>query len=564
MNRNFLVYILKKATARILVVVIATISAISVSAQKNNLDVISQQFSDYRSKNLQEKIFTHLDRNFYVAGENMWFKLYCVDAYLHRPLDVSKVAYLEILDHDNKAIAQTKVSLQDGTGNGQIFLPVSLTAGNYLVRVYTAWMKNFSPDFYSQQIITIVNTVRKTEVVKNIKPQYEIQLFPEGGHLVDGLVSTVAFRIVDETGKGKNINGAIVNQHNDTIAKLHPLKFGIGKFAITPSAVESYRAVISDRTVSVTSKFPSVEKTGYVLNVTDTTGDQLKVKVRSKGIDETHNTIYLFAHTRQVVKIAEMKFLANGSSTFLVPKNKLGEGISHLTLFNDANQPIAERLYFKRPETKLSLSVQSEEAAYASRKKIKLSVKVATPSFQSGNFSMSVFKEDGLNQFAPLDIQQYEFLISDLRGTIESPDYYFSNDASVDQATDNLMLTHGWSRFKWNDLLSNKNTPLPFMPEYRGHIITGEVVDISSGLPVPGIKTFLSSPGKNVHLNGSVSDANGKIQFEMRDFYDRKKILIQPDLSRDSISFFFVSSTLPHLHLCVERSTHRPQLVHAN
>ena len=508
-------------------------------AQKNTTDSITHRFTTYRNNNLQEKIYAHLDRNFYVAGENIWFKLYYVDGHLHRPLDVSKVAYLEILDSDNKAVLQTKISLLDGTGSGQLFLPVSLSTGNYIVRVYTSWMKNYSPDLYSQQPITIVNTVRKAETVqKIIAPEFDVQFFPEGGHLVDDIKSTVGFRIVDKSGKGKDISGAILNQRGETVASFKSLKFGLGRFTMRPSVAEQYKVVLNGEANNAI-KFPVVQSQGYQLSVRDTINNQLNITVRSKGVEAS--TVFMFVHTRQVIRKVQAKVLGYQNAVFLLDKNLLGEGISHITIFNENLQPVCERLYFKAPPESLTVQAQSDKQEYASRKKIQVDLNVATNTFKTGSFSISVFKDDSLAQFDPLDIQSYEFLTSDLKGHIESPAFYFSNDPTASLAADNLMLTHGWSRFKWDDIFS-KAKPVQFNPEYRGHVISGTITDSRTGAPAPGIQTFLSTPTKNVRLYTSLSDAQGRVQFEVKDFYDSKKIMIQPNLNRDSTYQMAISS----------------------
>lgn len=111
-------------------------------------------------KELQEKLFVHVDRSLYQTGETMWFKIYSVDGTLHKPLDFSIVAYLEVIDNSNNPILQTKVQLKNGKGNGSLLLPPSVNTGNYVVRAYTNWMKNFSPEFYYHQSITIINVMR--------------------------------------------------------------------------------------------------------------------------------------------------------------------------------------------------------------------------------------------------------------------------------------------------------------------------------------------------------------------------------------------------------------------
>jgi hypothetical protein len=89
----------------------------------------------------------------------MWFKLYDVDASFHLPLDISKVAYIEVLNTQQVPVLQTKIELQKGAGNGFLQLPANLPSGNYSFRAYTNWMKNFDADFYFEKPVTILNTL---------------------------------------------------------------------------------------------------------------------------------------------------------------------------------------------------------------------------------------------------------------------------------------------------------------------------------------------------------------------------------------------------------------------
>ena len=90
----------------------------------------------------------HTDKSFYVAGEILWFKIYYVNAIDHKPLQVSKVAYVEILNKDGRAELQAKISLEPGQRKGSFYLPITLATGNYTIRAYTNWMKNFDPRLF--------------------------------------------------------------------------------------------------------------------------------------------------------------------------------------------------------------------------------------------------------------------------------------------------------------------------------------------------------------------------------------------------------------------------------
>jgi hypothetical protein len=129
---------------------------LQLSAQ-NNLKTITVPFNDYKESTIQEKIYVHTDKNFYLTGEIIWFKLYNTDATFNKPLDISSVAYVEILDSLNKPVQQTKIGLKKGEGNGSFYLPPGIASGNYKLRAYTNWMKNFDAAYFFEKNITIVN-----------------------------------------------------------------------------------------------------------------------------------------------------------------------------------------------------------------------------------------------------------------------------------------------------------------------------------------------------------------------------------------------------------------------
>jgi hypothetical protein len=150
-------------------------TGIASYAQKAESDSLQKKFNRYRIQTTSEKIYAHTDQELYLTGETLWFKLYLVDASLHKPADLSKVAYLEILDRTNQPVLQSKVALKDGFGNGALFLPASLVAGNYTFRAYTNWMKNLGADFYFQKRITSLIPLRNLSL-KN-PSRYYLRMF---------------------------------------------------------------------------------------------------------------------------------------------------------------------------------------------------------------------------------------------------------------------------------------------------------------------------------------------------------------------------------------------------
>ncbi|PRY12640.1 hypothetical protein CLV24_10711 [Pontibacter ummariensis] len=516
-------------------------STVQVFAQDGAIKGIRQSFDSYRKHALQEKLYLHIDRPAYVCGETMRFKVYNVDGTLHQPLSMSKVVYVEVLDAAQQPVLQGKVAMEEGTGNGSFVLPVSLNSGNYTVRAYTNWMKNFSPEFYFQSPVTIVNTFRNQEQERHVaqKPgTYALQLFPEGGNLVAGVSGKVAFKGVDtRTGEGTSFEGELRDQDGNLIITFQPLKFGIGHFTFTPERDQVYTALLKiDGKQVAAQKLPQVYVQGYGLQVEDLNDRQLKITLAAPALPAEQ--VYLLGHARQMIATSASGTLTPATpATFLVDKSALADGITHFTVFNSQKQPVAERLYFKRPTKELHLKASTEKSSYATREKVSLELmSEAVPEHPaSANLSLAVYRLDSLATVPPAAIDAYLWLSSDLKGIIENPSYYFdTQNPDADEALDNLMLTHGWSRFRWEDILNGKEPAYEYVPEYAGHLVRGKVTDNETGAIASGIKAYLAAPGKHIRMYNATSDEKGRIQFELKDFYGPKEIVVQTNTQRDS------------------------------
>jgi hypothetical protein len=520
-------------TNRIILLLLVLFLHLALSAQRNDTKP-DDQLERYQEKSVSEKLFVHTDKSFYLAGEIIWFKLYYVDGIYHKPLDLSKVAYVEIVDNDDKAVLQSKIELNAGSGNGSLYLPYTLNSGVYRLRGYTHWMKNFNPDYFFEKPVTIVNSIKNLDTQPAQHVSYTIDFFPEGGNLVQNIKSKLAFKISDGSGKGLNGNGLVINQKNDTVAEFQPLKFGIGHFMFTPIPGDNYKAILNIDNALIERNLPVIQQEGYVMTVTPEDNSNLRVSVTTNISNET--AVRLLVHTRQIIKVWEEKLLTNGNASFIIDKRTLGEGISHFTLFNSSKQPVAERLFFTKPTKNLNIEPVITMHEFQSREKVDIEfmIKDETGQQTSADISVAVYKVDGDDFAGNSDISSYIWLTSDIKGNIQSPSYYFLNkNPEADEAVDNLMLTHGWRRFQWRDVVNNTKPAIDYLPEYRGHIIYAKVTDLKTGKPASGIITYMSVPGKRVQFYASKSDTEGKVKFYTKDFYGPNEVLFQTD-SRDT------------------------------
>lgn len=532
-KRFFLVQ-LKYAVVFFLTVVLMT-NAIAQSAEQVSLQ---DRFNGNSQQFVQEKIFVHTDKTTYLAGEICWFRIYYVDAFFHRPLNLSKIVYVQLLDRNNKPVWQAKIALQEGGGSGSLQLPVSIISGNYKLRAYTNWMKNFSADYFFEKPLTIINS-RKIFEPDTLPPKkvFELNFFPEGGNLVNGIESKIAFRIVGGDGKGIACEGVIVNDKADTVAKYSTVKYGIGTFSLKPEAGRTYKTVVTlpGEQPSI-REFPVAGDRGYVMALTTADNNRLKVAVRANADNSLSQSVFLFVHTRGSVKSVQNAAIGNGYMEFFIDKNKLGDGISHFTILNGERKPVCERLYFKHPMKQLKLEMAADRGEYELRNKINIHIKALDQDGKAvrPDMSMAVYRIDSFQHVDEVNINNYFWLSSDLAGNVESPGYYFNDGVDDIVAMDNLMLTHGWRRFRWENISGNKKPVFDFIPEHQGHVVTGKITKIETGLPGKDISVFISVPGTRTQFRTAISDANGRFKFDMKDFYSEGEIIVQTNNRQDS------------------------------
>jgi hypothetical protein len=502
--------------------------------QADSLAGISGRLAQHYRQAPVEKLFVHLDQPTYSAGETIWLKAYAVDGTRHCPLALSRVAYVEVLDANQKPVAQASLALRQGSGHGSVVLPAQLASGRYTVRAYTSWMQNFGPEYYFQTPIVVLNTFSASGAsLAKEAPTYDVQFFPEGGQLVQGLVSRVAFKITDNTGHSVAATGTVADAKGGRAATFSTLKYGMGSFSLVPAqAGAAYTATLQLASGQrLTARLPTAQPRGYVLSLGQENATTLRLTVRATGPELAAGPVQLLGHVGQQVSVAAKAAFVDGRATFLVKKSALPDGISHFTLFNALRQPVAERLYFQPLRQRLALTVGAAKNTYLPREKVQL--QVGAPA--AANASLAVYRLDSLSATSPVDIASWLLLAADLKGTVEAPSYYLRDSSAVGrEAADNLMLTQGWSRFRWQDVLAKQPPALPHLPEMYGPVLQAQLLT-AAGAPAPaGIGTYLTMPSRTGRFYYAVTQPGGVVQFEPEPFVGTQKVVLQTDPRRDS------------------------------
>lgn len=521
---------LKNRSLSYLIILTALLgSAFTAKAQDPVFAGVRKKFEDYNKAFVQEKIFVHTDKEFYLAGEIVWFKIYCLNAGTNKPMNASKVAYAEILDVQGKSVLQAKISLSKDGGSGSFYIPLSVNSGNFVFRSYTTWMRNFGEEMFFEKKITIVNTLKNAPAPgKEGESAATVAFFPEGGYLVNGINSKTGFTITDRNGNAVNARGFLIRNNADTVLSFSPSATGSGTFIFTPTTKANYTAkVILANGQVISQSLPEVKEHGYVMSVTDNNDGRYKVKVEAKIPDSYRGTpnLFLMAHSRNQVKVAQQGYLGtNNEFAWFINKGDLGNGVSHLTIFNDSGLPVSERLVFGQATWAGSATLATDRSKYGSRNEVKLSIQTNAGSNQNFNGSLSVYQVD--SAFMPTSgIYNYLMFESELEAALTDSEL-MAGDFDKASNVENILLTHGWRRFKWDNIFSGSRQ-LKYLPEVDGHIVTGKVVNVSTGRPAVGVECYLSVPSYPFGFYLAKSDADGIVKFSVRNYFGSGEVIAQ-------------------------------------
>src|SRR6201996_5051517 len=125
------------------------------------LTTVIQKVSKYASTYPVEKVYLHFDKPYYAVGDTIWFKAY-VTVQQHMLSGISKIVYVDLITNRDSVVSSLRLPIVDGVAGGNIGLPqLTFREGNYHIRAYTNWMRNFDDDYFFTKNIMIGNTVNE-------------------------------------------------------------------------------------------------------------------------------------------------------------------------------------------------------------------------------------------------------------------------------------------------------------------------------------------------------------------------------------------------------------------
>lgn len=515
----------------ILIVVALSFSEL-VFAQSYNpvLNELTVRFDSLAENAVPEIAYIQTSKDIYETGEDLWFKVYLLNSQDLIPSLLSKTLYLQLLNENTgKIFWQEKYEIQNGFANGKVYLKSTMPEGNYFLAAYTP--NSFFNDSSEFKVLKLVKVVNDIEAVKGTPKdesaskqkfqetnKIQFTTYPEGGNLVSGIRSKLAFKAVNINGEPIDISG-ILFEDSTPIVKFKSSHFGMGFLNFIPHHEKNYRIKLSTPPLDSAFIIPEIYETGMVLHLAGRDNDTLSFKIYQNSVSEEKG-VYLRVQSRGIIYGMTSVRLSHDIK-IKVPLSGLPQGIAEVTLFNSNLMPVAERLIYINQNHKLNITSELSNGIYPTRGKVdlKISVKDENGDPVIANLGVSAFDKIYQDPRDSNNILTHYYLSTQIKGRIYNPSYYFNvNNKDRLEELDLLMLTQGWRKYIWNEENLKKSVNQREKVIFDG--INGEVFFTGRKKKIPKEQTFVMafSPDKDSTNLLVTADSVGRFEVPPHEF----------------------------------------------
>ena len=533
----------------ILILIVCNLLTAYVSGEVPPAKVVFQQYMNqaqtFANNFPREKAYLHFDNTSYYVGDTIWFKAYVTLAEQQTFSQISRPLYVELVDQTGHIADKQIIKLTQGEGNGQFILPPSMLSGYYEVRAYTRWMLAFNEPQYFSRTFPIYQLTNSDKLERSIttyelsssmenrpsetEEKLNVRFFPEGGQLVEGVTSQVAFKAESKNEGNIELSGTIYTKEGAEITSFETLHDGMGRFEYTPSAQPAI-AKVDFQGKKYEFTLPQALPNGYVLSTVNNAG-ALLVKVSCNAATPQDTLAIFISHQGRPYVHQLISCRSDAPQEFILPTRKLPAGVLQVSLINRAGNTLCERFVFANPRAPLQISTKKLKEVYAPYAPIRceLQIKNAKGEPVSGELSVSI--RDGVRS----DYLEYDnniftdlLLTSDLKGYIHQPGYYFASPSPRKQTElDVLLMVHGWRKYDMSQAISTApftplqlpETQLALNGQVKSTILKNKLKDIALSVIVKKDDQFITG--------GTVTDENGRFSIPVEDFEGTTEAVIQ-------------------------------------
>ena len=523
--------------------------AISARGENPPAKVIFEQYMNqaqtFADNYPREKAYLHFDNTSYYVGDTIWFKAYVTLAEKQVFSSISRPLYVELVDQAGHVTDKQIIKLSQGEGSGQFVLPQSMLSGYYEVRAYTRWMLAFSDPQYFSRTLPIYQLSHSDQLERSIstyelspsmekrpeetREKLSLRFFPEGGQLVEGVTSQVAFKAESKNEGNIQLSGTLYTKEGQEITSFETLHDGMGAFEYTPSALPAI-AKVNFQGKQYEFTLPKALPSGYILKVGNNAG-AISVTVSCNAATPQDTLAVFISHQGRPHAYQLIHCQANKPQQFTVLSRKLPAGVLQISLLNRAGNTLCDRFIFASPRAPLQISPKGLKEIYAPYAPIRCELQLNNAIGEPMPGKLSVSIRDAVRS----DYMEYDnniftdlLLTSDLKGYIHQPGYYFTESSLRKQKElDILLMVHGWRKYDMTQQIGiSPFTPLQ-LPEsqlvlygqVKSTILKNKLKDIALSVMVKRDAEIITGQ--------TVTDENGHFSIPLEDFEGSMEAVIQ-------------------------------------
>ena len=507
-----------------------------------------QALQDFSDKIPQEKVYLHFDNTSYYQGDRIWFKCYVVSG-KHQLSDLSKTLYVELLNPGGEVLEKKILKIENGECHGDFLLTrLPFYSGFYEVRAYTRYMLNFGDDVIFSRLLPVFDKPKAEGnyeekkimrygrwgtgqyPMKRERPLKEkkvnLRFFPEGGNMIQGVASRVAFEATDEAGNPIEVSGTVTNASKQELCAITTLHEGKGVFTYTPA--ENKRNDVAE--VEYEGKkyrfdMPEGLSQGVTMEVDNLTEPESMIVTLRKNSNTPSEILGLTVLSGGKMQNCLGAWIEEDVVSFKIDKSGLFSGVSQIVLFNSKGDILCDRLIFHNNHTSLlDINVKTNKPAYMPFEQVDMDISVTDMNANPVSATISLSIKDGLNEVEHKHTILTDLLLmSEIKGYVRNPDYYFEKEDDTHRtALDVLLMVQGWRRYSWKRMAGVEPFELTHLPELgietNGQIINHSI--LGKQVPKPDVKVdmLLSNKTDSTIINRNIfesftTDEQGRFSF---------------------------------------------------
>ena len=525
--------------------------SIGVDDDSKEILRIVEAIQDFSIHIPHEKVYLHFDNTSYFQGDNIWFKCYVVTSGSLQSSRLSKTLYVELLNPGGEIIEKRILKIENGQCHGEFTLShLPFYSGFYEVRAYTKYMLNFGDDVIFSRLMPVYNKPKKdgdyeekkmlrynkygpagNYPMKRKSPskgnKVNVRFFPEGGNLIQGIKSRVAFEATDETGNPIDVTGIITDGSKQEVCKFATAHEGKGVFPYTPmDDIGKTVAEVEYDGKKYRFDLPKSRKQGVVMKVDNLTNpDSIVITLQRNG-EMPPELLGIAVVCGDRPQPAFFALLNDQETSFKMSKRDLPAGVSQIVLFNRTGEILSDRLVFTGMKDRLTIKTSTDKAIYSPHELVEMNISITDSQTKPVNTTFSLSVRDGAHEVdGNQNIMTDLLLMSDIKGFVRNPSLYFEqkkDSADILLAAfrlDLLLMVQGWRRHSWKQTAGVEPSELKYLPE-QGIEMHGTVVSSVREKPKENVAVslFLRQKGEETEAGESayesfITDEQGRFSF---------------------------------------------------